>query len=71
MSFIQKLIDRYVVHEPVSREQLYREEAGRVRSGDLLSWAVLLTGFVPLAWQNLAFSPVWLGRRCYSAAYPR
>lgn len=61
MSRLQRLIDRYVVHEPVPREQLYREEAGRVRAGDLLSWAVLLTGFIPLALQNMVFAPVWIG----------
>lgn len=61
MSWLQGLIDRYVVHEGRPRSSLYREEAGRIRAGDRLSWIVILTGFLPLAAQNPVFVPVWIG----------
>ena len=61
MSILGRLVDRYVIKEEKPRASLYREEAGRIRTGDRLSWALLLVGFLPLALQNLTFAPVWIG----------
>ena len=60
MSRIQQFLDRWVQAEERPRGEVYRQEAGRIRAGDPLSWAVLLTGFVPLAAQNPHFAPVWI-----------
>lgn len=60
MSRLQEFFDAYIVKEGRPRKDLYLEEAGRIRGGDRLSWAVILIGFVPLALQNLLFVPVWL-----------
>jgi transglutaminase-like putative cysteine protease len=51
---------RWLVTPSEELTQSYRDEAVRIRRGDRLSWLLLMSGFVPLALQNLLLAPLWI-----------
>ncbi|MBI4859794.1 MAG: DUF3488 domain-containing protein [Candidatus Riflebacteria bacterium] len=65
----KRLWSRLVSEEAGERGGMYREEAARIRGGDSLSWTLILTGFVPLAWYKLSLAPIWIAlvAACWTA----
>lgn len=57
---LEEVLDRWTVRDDGSRAELYGNEAQRIQRWDRLSWLLILSGVVPLAYQNFILLPLWI-----------